>query len=525
MPNDARRWLPGAPGGWFPSPDAVVESSDSEESLSSGPSPKRPCLTPSRASTEPDAHRPQGSGPTTRSCSTPSEEPCVSPTPADAPAGSSSAMVEATSEIQGRRASTLREDTGVSSSTTGFLNATTSTSDEAAAATSSSQQVRSETCPDDRSHAMPSTSLKSRAQRANDTRNFTRTDASAGPSHRATRKREREERPSCPPSTSAAPQHGAGEPVHCNPPREVQCVDLISSDDDENEVRVLFENSVNPRVNEMPRTIRFDHERFQDLVNEYQATLNPRIGAQIRRMTTVQDARTQHREVVRRGRENRRRQEQLAQEEQMQLIAELADGILVRPAPVPADDHPAPPPVPIVVDVPAGEVAAAPANGGNVMDAVFQLPLEPMARPAARPVPAEEIAAAPIGANTESNMAAPSSLRAEETNAPRDAAPRAAIEENAEPQVLDLSVRAPAAENPEAVYRLEPMPQVRDGERHGLRFVLRRVAGEQPIAAAIAEDPAIDNVRRQQARENPVPSPDDRIWRDIVNAVRGDDAD
>ncbi|KAJ8668138.1 hypothetical protein QAD02_009801 [Eretmocerus hayati] len=497
MPNDARRWLPGAPGGWFPSPDTAVESSDSEEeSLSSGPSPKRPCRTPSWASTELDAHRPQGSGPTTRSSSTPSEEACGSPQPTDAPGGTSSSMAVAASETQGRRTSTLREDTGASSSTASFLNATASTSEEAAAMSSSSQQARSETRSDDCSRAMPSTSFESRAQPSNDARAPARINASAGPSQQAARKREREERPICPPAASAAPQPRIRKTVRCKPLREVQCINIPSSDDDENEVRELFENRVHPRVNEMPRTIRFEHERFQDLVNEYQATLNPRIGAQIRAMTTVQDARTQHRELVRRGRENRRRQQQLAQDEQMQLIAELADGILVRPAPMPAGEQQAPPPAPIVVNVPADDIVAAHVHGGDNIDAVFQLPLEPMARPMARPVPEEVILAAPVGANDGVNMAAPASPRIEGADAPVRAAPRAANEppaaeqEDAAQQVLDLSGRAAAAENPEAVYQLEPVPQARNGERPALRFVLRRVVGTEAPTSHLSRMPA-----------------------------------
>ncbi|KAJ8676585.1 hypothetical protein QAD02_012372 [Eretmocerus hayati] len=375
-------------------------------------------------------------------------------------------MAVAASETRGQRTSTLREDTGASTSNASFPNTTTSTSGEAAAGSSSNQQVGSETRSNDRSHAMPSTSFESRAQLINDTRTPARIDASAGPSQQTTRKRERQERPICPPAASAAPQHGASKPVCCNPLREVQCVDIASSDDDEDEVRVLFEDRVPPRVNEMPRTIRFEHERFQDLVNGYQATLNPQIDAQISAMTTVQDAR---------------------------------------------------------------EIAAAPAHGGNIIDAVFQLPLEPMARPAALSVPEEEIPAAPIGAKEVVNMTAPASPRIEEADAPARAAPRAANEphaaeqENAAQQALDLSVRAAAAENPEAVYQLEPVPQARNGERPGRRFALRRVVGEQPIAAAIAEDPAINHVQPQRAKENPAPSPDASVWRDIVNAFASGD--
>ncbi|KAJ8667265.1 hypothetical protein QAD02_008927 [Eretmocerus hayati] len=54
--------LPGAPGG-FSSPDAVTESSDSEDdAFSREPSSKRPCYASSRASSELDFSCPQGSG-------------------------------------------------------------------------------------------------------------------------------------------------------------------------------------------------------------------------------------------------------------------------------------------------------------------------------------------------------------------------------------------------------------------------------------------------------------------------------
>ncbi|KAJ8667266.1 hypothetical protein QAD02_008928 [Eretmocerus hayati] len=107
----------------------------------------------------------------------------------------------------------------------------------------------------------------------------------------------------------------------------------------------------------MPLTTRFEYERSRDLTNLYEASMNPRIGAQIRSKTSIHDARTQHREVVPRGTANRRPQGR----EQLQFIAELVGGALDKTLIIAEEARQEPIlPDPGIANIPARALAEAP---------------------------------------------------------------------------------------------------------------------------------------------------------------------
>ncbi|KAJ8682258.1 hypothetical protein QAD02_018050 [Eretmocerus hayati] len=146
----------------------------------------------------------------------------------------------------------------------------------------------------------------------------------------------------------------------------------------------------------MSRIIRFKYELFREMVNEYEATLNTRVGARIRSMTSVQDARTQHRELMRRRRAERRAQEN----EQLQFIANIAGDALEQPLIIAQGPRQQPgAPAPDIVDIPAWAIANAPAQQVNMAEIMRQLPPMEVERPQVQylreqPAPAAEEAAA-----------------------------------------------------------------------------------------------------------------------------------
>ncbi|KAJ8679344.1 hypothetical protein QAD02_015131 [Eretmocerus hayati] len=300
MPDNARRWLPGAPGGWFPSPGTAAEPSDSESEASSRePSPERPCRASSRASTEPDIACPQGSVPSQPTNESLREDRIVSPP---------HVIAKAVAWTQTCRSEATMPENRVSS-------------DKPPRA--SENQARP--CSVFASHACASSSARSPAR-----------ENAAGPRLQPPPEAKNGAGLASLPPPAAVLPIDPSRPVHRCSPRIVPLIDLAERDQvRDDEVQVLYENVVNPMQAVMPRTISFDYERFRDLVNEYEPTLNPRIGAEIRSMTTIQDARTPHREVIRRGRARRRAQER----EQLQLITDIAGAALAPPVNVAEEDQ------------------------------------------------------------------------------------------------------------------------------------------------------------------------------------------
>ncbi|KAJ8682250.1 hypothetical protein QAD02_018042 [Eretmocerus hayati] len=455
MPHNARRWLPGAPGGWFPSPDAVAESSDSEDVTSSRePSPKRPC----RASTELDYTCPQGSGPSSSASLVLREEPAVSPPHVIA-------RTEAWTQTCGAAAMTM---------------ASTVSSDEPPSTSHNRTQPRSEF----ESHAPPNHGARTPAQES----------APMGPMMQPPQEDGSRAGPaSLPPPASVSPLLPS-RPIQRCLPRVVPCVDLGESDNGD-EVRVLYERLAAPNRDDMSRIIRFKYELFRELVNEYEATLNPRVGARIRLMTSVQDARTQHRELMRRRRAERRAQEN----EQLQFIANIAGDALEQPLIIAQGPRQQPGArAPDIVDIPARAIANAPTQQVNMAEIMGQLPPMEVEQPQVQylreqPAPAAEEAAAErqVVAAEAAPRAPP--MEVLEDAAVVDPAPRAAAREN-EGGPLDLSVRVAAEVAPGAeIYELQPAPRAREGGRPGLRFV------------------PDDEMQRLN----------DPIWRDIAGFVRG----
>ncbi|KAJ8677636.1 hypothetical protein QAD02_013423 [Eretmocerus hayati] len=322
MPSNARRWLSGAPGGWFPSPSAATEYSETdEESSPREPSTMGPCRSSSRASTELGDLCPQGSGPLSSVVLSPREEPCASPR----------------NEVASAEA--------------------LPTTNAVAVAVSANDRRSDEPCTAAENQDGAAPSWHFCAQTGGCVRVQTHAATQTGPEKPPTPDREREAGRAPAPQVSVA-SHEPYRPVHRCPPRAVQCIDLDSSDDEE--VRVLYQAPAVPNVIEI-RVTPFDVVEFRRLCREYEAHTRPKVGAQIRSMTTRHDARTRHREVVRRGRAeralHRHREIQREHRRRVRNIGRLIQNDLeLMPGP-----YQAPPlMIPAVVEIQARDLAAAP---------------------------------------------------------------------------------------------------------------------------------------------------------------------
>ncbi|KAJ8678569.1 hypothetical protein QAD02_014356, partial [Eretmocerus hayati] len=534
MPDNARRWLPGAPGGWFPSPCAVSEDSDSEAGSSRAPSPKRSCRSSSRVSTEPGVLSPQGSGPQASGALTPREEPLTSPhhesTVAEAahPAEEGhrpAATTPGRSDEPRSRSSSRVRAVPVWNFRARLLNCARSTC-----------SIATQTDP------LRMTSLESRRE--------------AGPASLSQRTV----------SSSIA------KPVHRCAPSIVPCIDLSESDDED--VQIIDEvEAPSDREEAEMRPIPFDHEEFRRLCREYANHPRPEQGARLRAFTTEYDSRTQHRELMRR----RRRERAMAQ------LLELAEQAAPANAERMPDPRHAPAPiVPAVIDIPAGDIVAVVNQQMDLQELVNQLPSmevhqpvalqvfpehEPPAVPAYGVMPAPEhmpprdlVAARPDAclqgpARAESapplvydgRIVQPAQQRpGARANAPMPdllewpaigahsmpavAAPAAAMivditssSEPSEPVPLDLSVRAAVDLHQEAeVYQVRPAAPVAPGGNSGFRFILQRVVADEQHAAPVARANEGEQLQ-QPAQEEDEQSDDDAIWREIRNAVSGDE--
>ncbi|KAJ8674557.1 hypothetical protein QAD02_005819 [Eretmocerus hayati] len=216
----------------------------------------------------------------------------------------------------------------------------------------------------------------------------------------------------------------------------------------------------------------------------------------------------------------------------MQLIADIAGAALAPPDDAGRNNRRAlDRPAQEVLDIPARALLNAPERQIDMMEIVEQLPPMVIAQPreqqrpqqptqeeepptAAQGMPVNEgpHVASPSGANE----LAPSNAAAEPQRA---AAPGVEVL-----SPLDLSARSAAIGNPaDVMYELRPAPQVQEGERPALRFVFRRVPGGQNQQAVPAPAAAEIVERLQPAEEDRVP--DDAVWRDIADFVRGDAAE
>ncbi|KAJ8683717.1 hypothetical protein QAD02_019509 [Eretmocerus hayati] len=480
MPDNARRWLPGAPGGWFPSPATVNETSESEgEASSRGPSPKRPCRLPSRASTELSVQSSQGSGPNISMDPSPVEEICISPQHVNAAAEASpyaGAANVASSANQGRSdepCAIIRAQTGAAQNRT-----------------------RQGGCARPQAHASTQTD---------------RREPEASERHGAAG-------PAAPPQPPSVAPTASRRPVHRCRPRAVPCVELSSSED-EDEVRVVFEA---PRIEDEMRIIPLNRLEFRRLCREYEENPRPEIGAQIRAMTTAHDARTRHREVVRRGRAERAEQRRLDRVEEQRRLAERANFAIQQDLVMMPGPHQVPPlAIPAMFEIPARDLAAAPEQQVNLQELVARLP--PMQE---RPnIPqqvfyrAEQAAEAVI----RERQMAPSAPMAQPSFDNADPATSRAISVSQHLQPLDLTNRAAPQVNPDAgVYRIQPAPPAAGGRPEEFRFLIRRLlGGPQPAVRPVRDEqppeirPAPEDAARGLQHPDEESDDDDAVWREI----------
>ncbi|KAJ8685982.1 hypothetical protein QAD02_021775 [Eretmocerus hayati] len=276
------------------------------------------------------------------------------------------------------------------------------------------------------------------------------------------------------------------------------------------------------------RIIPLNRLEFRRLCREYEENPRSEIGAQIRAITTARDARTRHREVVRRGRAERAEQRRLDRVEEQRRLAERANFAIQQDLVMMPGPHQVPPlAIPAMVEIPARDLAAAPEQQVNLQELVAQLPPMQKRQNIAQQVfyRAEQAAEAAVG----ERQMAPSAPMAQPFLDNAGPAPIGALPVCQNPQPLDLTNRAAVQDNPDAgVYRIQPAPPAQGGRPEEFRFVIRRLlGGPQPAVRPVRDEqpleirPAPQDTARGLQYPEEESDDDDAIWREIRRAVTG----